>query len=156
LINFPSPHFSTVLNLFYSRIINDEALFKSNLVGFSLAAVYIATFFLLSPSSKRAENIISLASGGAFLAFVYFYAQYEDPNRLVQRFENILTSVLCTFHFVAVLGTLKALGDRNSGHLPFEMVAAGAMMSANRVCFGILTGNKFVVVSFEDWDLGYC
>ncbi|KAG5666672.1 hypothetical protein PVAND_014687 [Polypedilum vanderplanki] len=138
----------TVLNLFHSKIRNDEALFNSNLVGFSLAAIYLTVYFLISPASKQMENLISIASGVTFCSLIYFYTQYENPAKLEHRFENILTSVLCSFHFVAFLGTLKALGDKNSGHLPFEMIASGILMNINRVCFGILANNKFVLIQY--------
>jgi len=137
-----------VLSIRYSQIINSEALYESNLKGFAFSAVYLTIYYYLCTPQKKKENMIYISSGAGLCTFIYYYSANADPSIIAVKYESILTSVLWSFHFIALLGVYTGFNGKTSAHFPLEMVLASALMGLNRICYGILKNRQFFVVSF--------
>ena len=148
-------NFSMVLSIRYSQIINSEALYESNLKGFAFSAVYLTIYYYLCTPQKKKENMIYMSSGAGLCTFIYYYSANADPSTIAVKYESILTSVLWSFHFIALLGVYGGFKGKTSAHFGLEMVSASALMGMNRICYGILKNRQFYVVSFDKFDTKY-
>ncbi|CAG9811072.1 unnamed protein product [Chironomus riparius] len=134
-----------VLSLRYAQIINNQALYDSNLKGLAFSAVYLTIYYYLCPQQKKKENVIYISSGAALCTFIYYYSVNADPSTIAAKYETIMTSVLWSFHFIALLGVYAGFAGKTSSHLALEMSSASALMGANRICYGILKNRQFIV-----------
>lgn len=138
-----------IVSVRYAQIINDDALYETNLKGFTLSVIYLSVYFYLCTPEKKKETLIYISSGSALVMFIYYYSINGDPATIQRKYETIMTSLLWTFHFVASIGVFAGYAMKTSDHLGFEMIVASGLMGINRTCYAVLKDRRFQAVSLS-------
>lgn len=65
----------TSLNVRFSQLINDDATFNANLVGFSVTLVYITIFYNYVSPQEKLNHLKKIFGAAAFIGLVIVYSK---------------------------------------------------------------------------------
>ena len=72
LLCFP---FRTSLNVRFSQMLNDDATFQANSVGFSIMVIYISLYVYFATPSEKFTCLIKMFGAAAFIGLAIAYSK---------------------------------------------------------------------------------
>lgn len=127
-------------------MLNDDATFTANLVGFSVSIVYMSIFYHYVAAEEKLNHLLKIFGTGAFIGAAILYSKFEDPEKVETRFGLLVTGVMYCMFSLPILGIYETLMTKCTRHLPFPMIFSGTLVGVAWLLHGIIINSGFIIV----------
>ncbi|CRL05765.1 CLUMA_CG018793, isoform B [Clunio marinus] len=136
----------TALSVRFSQLLNDEAMLKTNIVGFSITVIYVSIFFHFVSPDEKFNHLMKILVAAAFIGLMIIYSKVEDPEKVQTRFGFVLTAFIYSLMVMPVIEVKKALYEKCTRHMPFPMIVSGTLVGSCWFLHGIIINNGIVIL----------
>lgn len=135
----------SALSIQFGIHIRDETSVKVNLIGFALSTIYCVIYYWYTPNEDKMKVWGQLGIGGAIIAALLAYCQYEHPSLVEFRFGLILTGILYGVIGAPLLDLPRIMHEKSTAGLPFPIILMGTVVSSAWLTYAIALNNDFMI-----------
>jgi len=133
------------ISIQFGYFIRDVGMIKVNFIGFALSVIYCLIYYWYTPNAQKTQVWGKFGIGGALVAAIIAYAQYEDPELVEFRFGVILTILLLGLIGSPLADLPEIIKKKSTEGLPFPIILSGTIVSFAWLTYAITINNDFMI-----------
>lgn len=91
--------FRTSLSIRFSQLLNDDAMYRANLVGFCVLMIYTSIFIHFSSPQEKSSHLMKVLGAAVFIGLMLAYSKVLQSLTSAEAFYETICSKCFYSHF---------------------------------------------------------